>query len=151
MDALDLSLKAMDVIFFLDVRDEQEEFFLPLSIALTLCVVITVLGNIWRVRELHEMHFLAKHGYSYRWKAEDRIVGSTSGEDPRVKRDLKERNKRHQILQSFQAIFVVGLQGLRRFRKTCCSLFMFCCYLSRLVWNGSVRWLDRAWSCCRCQ
>ena len=51
------------------------------------------------------MHFLAKHGYSYRWKAEDRIVGSKSGEDPRVRRDLKERNRRHQILQSFQAIF----------------------------------------------
>ena len=73
--------------------DEQGEFFLPLVFALCVAIIIVVSLTIWRFKEIQEMRFVAKHGYSKKWKKGDRIVGTTSGEDPRVMRDIENREK----------------------------------------------------------
>ena len=88
----------LDVYFFTGVMDRQSEFFLPLVFALSIAVIIVGSLTIWRVREIQEMRFVAKNGYSKKWKKGDRIVGTTSGEDPRVKRDIESREKRIQQL-----------------------------------------------------
>ena len=88
----------LDVYFFTGVMDRQSEFFLPLVLALSTAIIIVGSLTIWRVREIQEMRFVAKNGYSKKWKKGDRIVGTTSGEDPRVKRDIESREKRIQQL-----------------------------------------------------
>ena len=105
LNILDVILKSIDFVVFLGVKDEQIEYFGPLLSSLTLAAIIIFWSSVWRSREIYEMHFVRKHGFSFRWKKGDRIVGTQSGQDPRIKRDMKERIKRQKMLSSFQAFF----------------------------------------------
>ena len=105
MDVLDAYLKCQDFYIFMDVVDEQGEYFLPLFIALIVGLIIVSFETVWRAREIREMRFILKHGYSLRWKKGERIVGTQSGTDPRVNRDMKDRLRLQRYLTSFQAFF----------------------------------------------
>ena len=101
------------------VKDEQEEYFYPFVVALSTAIIITAIITIWQVREILEMKFVANNGYSKRWKKGDRIAGTSSGEDPRVKRDMEDRERRIQQISMILAIT--------------CDIP----WLSITVWNGS--------------
>ena len=94
----------LDVYIFMGVKDEQEEYFYPLVIALSVAILVTSVLTAWQVREIMEMKFVANNGYSKKWKSSDRLVGTTSGEDPRVKRDMEDREKRIQQISMILAI-----------------------------------------------
>ena len=105
MDVLDAYLKCQDFYIFMDVVNEQREYFLPLLIALIIGVIIVSFETFWRAGEIRDMRFILKHGYSLRWKKGERIAGTQSGTDPRVNRDMKDRLRRQQYITSFQAFF----------------------------------------------
>ena len=105
MDILDVYLKCQDFYIFMKSVEEQIEYFKPLLSALTIASIIIFFSTIWRLKEVREMRFVAAHGYSRRWKKGERIVGTGSGTDPRVARDMKDRLRRQQYLTSFQAFF----------------------------------------------
>ena len=106
LDILDALLKSLDFYVFLGSVEEQREFYNPLLISLTLALFINLCSSMWRIREILEMGFVIKYGYSLRWKKGERIVGNKSGgQDPRVKRDIKVRLRRQKYLSSLQAFF----------------------------------------------
>ena len=106
LDILDCLLKSLDFYVFLGSVEEQGEFYNPLLISLTLALFINLCSSMWRIREILEMGFVIKYGYSLRWKKGERIVGNKSGgQDPRVKRDIKVRLRRQKYLSSLQAFF----------------------------------------------
>ena len=107
LDIADALLKLLDVLIFLGIGifpgvvEEQQEYYYPLIVAFSIDVIIISICSAWRMREIHEMRFLMHHGYSLKWKIGERIVGTSSGSDPRIKRDMKERIKIHKILSVF--------------------------------------------------
>ena len=109
----------LDVYIFMGVRDEQGEYFWPLVGALCVALVITIFLTTWQVRQIMEMRFVAKNGYSKKWKTTDRLAGTTNGSDPRVERDMEDREKRIQQISMLLAI-------------TCDVP-----WLSITVWNGT--------------
>ena len=78
VDVFDLLFKTADYTFFMRARDasagsgEQEEYFVPLSTALGVALLVIFCATVWRIREIREMRFVANHGYSRRWKKGDR-------------------------------------------------------------------------------
>ena len=126
LDIADATLKLLDVIIFLGIGvfpgvvEEQGEFYYPLLVAFFIDIAIISACSGWRIREVHEMRFVMDHGYSLRWKIGERIVGTNSGTDPRIKRDMKERIKMHKLLSVFHGaisdipwLLIVTLQGSR--------------------------------------
>ena len=74
VDVFDIFFKTADFIFFLRVKDEQEEYFAPFSTALAVALLVVVCTTVWRIREIREMRFVASHGYSLRWKKGGRAL-----------------------------------------------------------------------------
>ena len=124
LDIADALLKLLDVLIFLGIGifpgvvEEQQEYYYPLIVAFSIDVIIISICSAWRMREIHEMRFLMHHGYSLKWKIGERIVGTSSGSDPRIKRDMKERIKIHKILSVFHGtladipwLLIVVFQG----------------------------------------
>ena len=63
--------------------EEQKIYFYPLVVAFCVSLVITIGVTAWQVKEIMEMKFVAKNGYSKKWKTTDRLAGTSNGEDPR--------------------------------------------------------------------
>ena len=105
MDILDVYLKCQNFYFFMKFVEERKEYFKPLLSALTIACIIKFFCTLWRLKQVHEMRFVASHGYSKSWKKGDRIIGTGSGTDPRVARDMKDRTRRKQFITAFQAFF----------------------------------------------
>ena len=89
----------IDVYIINDARDEQGEYFVPYVVAFSVSLLTTIIVIAWQVREIQEMKFVANNGYSKKWKKGDRIAGTSSGEDPRVKRDMEDRQKSNQQIK----------------------------------------------------
>ena len=109
----------LDVKIYMNSYEGQEEYFYPLVVALCVALLVTIILTIWQVREIMEMRFVAKNGYSKKWKTTDRLAGTSNGSDPRVDRDMEEREKRQQQISMLLAII--------------CDFP----WLSITVWNGS--------------
>lgn len=61
-----------------------------------------VFGTI-RLLNMYDMSFVAEHGYSKRWKVQERIHGGEKGKDPRIQRDADARVLQHFIFRTTQA------------------------------------------------
>ena len=105
LDIMDAAMKSVAFYFFLNSANDQQEFYNPLLIALTLTALTTFCSSVWRIREIQEMLFVMMKGYSLRWKKGERIVGNKSaGQEPRVKRDMNARLRKQEFVSSLQAL-----------------------------------------------
>ena len=84
--------------------EEHIEYFKPLSSALTIACIIMFFSILWRMKVLKE-YFVTAHGYSQTWKSREYFVGSGSGTDPRIARNMKDCITQKQYLTFFQAFF----------------------------------------------
>jgi len=108
LDVFDMAFKTAALIIWVNSSPEEQEkadFLVPYVASVAICAAMLVLVLFTRWRQLQEMSFVVRNGYSKRWRTIERVSTDAFGlgKDPRVERDAKERQEVQWKLKTAQA------------------------------------------------
>jgi len=104
LDVIDVGVKALVFANFQGSASETDknDWGIGILICLALAAILSFSGGSIRVMNMADMSFVAEHGYSKRWKVQERMQGS-GGKDPRIARDADRRTLNHFVFRTVQA------------------------------------------------
>jgi len=104
LDLFDVGVKTAVFVKFNGGDDKQviEDWGTGLLLCWLIAACLTITGGVIRISNMQDMGFVAEHGYSKRWKVQERMQGS-GGKDPRIQRDADRRTLQHFMFRTLQA------------------------------------------------